>query len=130
MPVDPGVLSPEAWLQAGAIGVLALTVILITISFLWYIGRRDQQMIVRDRQWQVHLSASNHQFEQFLKSQTDQRKESMKVGLREIDKVSVSIAHLAKAMGTHDVNAVRRTAAVMKAVGEIKQTLDKTETVN
>lgn len=119
-PFDSDILTPSEWFQAGAIGVLALTVILITILFLWYIIQRDKKLAVRDKMWQVFLKRTYSSFVEFLEIERERRAEAMDHGLRDVNELSTAVGRLADAMGSHDNNAQARHAQIAKSIGEIK----------
>lgn len=130
MPFDPEILSPSEWLQAGAIGVLALTFILVTIAFLWYVGRRDAHLQKRDAAWRTFLKRTNDNFMAFLNVERDRREEAMDHGLDDVQELSAAVANLANAMGSHDNNAVSRHTEIVKAQTEIKTILLTQQTFN
>lgn len=120
MPFDPEILSPAEWLQAGAIGVLALTVILITLAFLWYLGRRDQAAAKKDKLWAHQVDKIGSQIADALDIERDNRRDAMSHGMDEVRELSLAIKDLATAMGSHDQNAAARQQKILLSMEELK----------
>jgi hypothetical protein len=119
--IDPGTLDPNIWIQAGAVGVLALFVIVMTLSFFAYITRRDKQLEKRDEQWRLFLNKTHRDFKDFLTLEKEQRKDAMQLGMNDVEALTRSVSELAKAMGEHDLSAQVRHAQVLSALTRLEQ---------